>query len=79
MFLTDNLKPELINLLSSDSWSKGTFKKIRSDDRVYIYLIGGITYSEIEAFRILGEKLKLKFILCTTEVTSGQKIIQKCF
>jgi hypothetical protein len=79
MFLTDNLTPETINLLSSDSWSKGSFKKIRSDDRVYIYIIGGITYSEIEAFRILGQKLKFKFVLCTTEVTSGQKIIRKCF
>jgi hypothetical protein len=79
MFLTDNLTPELIALLSGDSWSKGTFKKIRTDDRVYLYIIGGVTYSEIEGFRILGEKLKIKFVICTTELTSGQKIVRKCF
>ena len=66
MFLTGNLNQDGINLLSPEYTKKGNFNKIRSGDQVYIYLIGGITYSEVEAFRLLGSKLKLNFILCTT-------------
>jgi|JI10StandDraft_1071094.scaffolds.fasta_scaffold4375877_1 hypothetical protein len=36
-----------MNLLTNDFRSTGNFKKIRSGDYVYIYVIGGITYSEI--------------------------------
>jgi hypothetical protein len=59
--------------------TKGNFKKIRAGDNVYIYIIGGVTYPEIQAFRLLGKKLSLNFIICTSEITSGQKIIKKCF
>jgi len=57
MFLTDNLNVDSINLISNENIKKGSFKKIRSGDNVFIYLIGGITYPEIEAFRLLGKKL----------------------
>lgn len=59
--------------------TKGNFKKIRTGDNVYIYVIGGVTYPEIQALRLLGKKLELNFIICTSEITSGQKIIKKCF
>ena len=68
-----------MHLLSNESISKGSFKKIRSGDYVYIYIVGGVTYPEVQAFRLLGKKLGLNFVICTTEVTSGQKIIKKCF
>ncbi len=45
MFLTDNVNLDIMNLLSNDSIKKGNFKKIRSGDYVYLYMIGGITYS----------------------------------
>lgn len=79
LFLTNNLNLESINLLSTSNVLKGSFKKIRSGDNVYIYIIGGVTYPEVGCWRILGKKLGLNFIIMTTELTSGQKIIKKCF
>ena len=69
----------MINLLSLDKTSKGNFTKVRSGDSIFVYIVGGVTWGEVEGFKLLGEKLKLRFIVCTTDVTSGRKIIQKCF
>ena len=93
LFLTDNLNSDMISLIAtaqasnksqnngnpSKGYSNGKFNKVKSGDVIYIYLIGGITYPEIQCFRILGEKMKVTFILCTTEASSGQFMIKKCF
>ena len=79
LFLTENLNPDMIQLLSTEKHLEGNFKKVRSGNTIYIYVVGGVTWGEVEGLKLLGEKLRLKLIVCTTEVTSGRKIIQKCF
>ena len=56
----------MVNLLSSNQYKSGSFKKVRSGDTIYIYIVGGITWAEYQSFNLLGEKLKVKFVLCST-------------
>ena len=63
------------------------FQKLTLPDNkrpiVLIYVIGGVTYGEISAFRLLGRKfskiilkiLDKEVIICTTNVTNGTKLI----
>lgn len=73
----------MINLVAEPAnakgYNKGKFHKIKKGDIVYLYIVGGITYSETQSFRILGEKMGIKFIVCTDHMTSGQDLIKRNF
>eukprot|EP01012_Entosiphon_sulcatum_P016863 TRINITY_DN21732_c0_g1_i1.p1 TRINITY_DN21732_c0_g1~~TRINITY_DN21732_c0_g1_i1.p1 ORF type:complete len:642 (-),score=108.30 TRINITY_DN21732_c0_g1_i1:7-1908(-) len=49
---------------------------------VMVFFIGGVTYSEISALRMLGEKSfgseegQVHFIVCTTNITSGKHLLE---
>ncbi|KAJ6228029.1 vacuolar protein sorting-associated protein 33a [Anaeramoeba flamelloides] len=49
-------------------------------DIVLVFFIGGVTYSEISALRLLNqsETLNVRFIVGTTDITNGDKIIKAC-
>ncbi|KAM3137304.1 hypothetical protein pb186bvf_010674 [Paramecium bursaria] len=42
---------------------------------VIIYILGGVTFGEISAFRLLGKLFQKEIIICTTNVMNGTKFI----
>ena len=42
---------------------------------VLLYFIGGLTYTEISAVRLLGEKLNVQFIFCTDSIINSEDFI----
>merc|ERR1719245_148623 len=44
---------------------------------VLLYFIGGLTYMEISALRLLGEQLNVQFIFCTDGVINSEDFIGK--
>jgi len=42
---------------------------------VMLYFIGGLTYTEISAVRLLGEKLNVQFIFCTDSIINSEDFI----
>merc|ERR1712142_992131 len=47
---------------------KTNLEKTNQEKSVILYIIGGITYAEISALRLLGSQLNVKFIFCTDSV-----------
>ncbi|CAK85174.1 unnamed protein product (macronuclear) [Paramecium tetraurelia] len=43
---------------------------------VIVYMLGGVTYGEIAALRLLGKQFNKEIIICTTSLTNGTKLIQ---
>jgi hypothetical protein len=44
---------------------------------VLVYFIGGVTFAEVAALRWLGEKLPFDFLVATTHITSGRKLMEQ--
>ncbi|CAD8139366.1 unnamed protein product [Paramecium octaurelia] len=42
---------------------------------VIVYILGGVTYGEIAALRLLGKQFNKEIIVCTTNITNGTKLI----
>lgn len=42
---------------------------------VLVYFIGGVTYSEIAALRFLGRKKGYRFIIATTAIINGARML----
>lgn len=42
---------------------------------VIIYMLGGVTYGEVSAFRLLGKLYNKEVIICTTNMTNGTKLV----
>lgn len=42
---------------------------------VLVYVIGGVTYSEIAALRFLGKKKGYRFIIATTAILNGKRML----
>ena len=49
--------------------------KVIEEKLVILYVLGGITYQEISAFRKLGKDNNVKFIFCTDGVINGDRLI----
>ncbi|KAJ3441109.1 vacuolar protein sorting-associated protein 33a [Anaeramoeba flamelloides] len=61
---------------SNINQSNNTKKKL-----CLVFFIGGVTYAEISALRILGQKenSNVEFIIATTNILNGNKLIQSTF
>ena len=44
-----------------------------------VYFLGGVTYAEIAALRLIEQKTKQKFIIASTNITNGNTFIQSVF
>lgn len=44
----------------------------------FVYMIGGITYPEIQSLRFLQKKLKTDIVICTTDISNGSHLINQC-
>ncbi len=43
---------------------------------VIVYFVGGVTYSEVAALRLLGQLENKEIVVCTTEMLNGDKMIK---
>jgi len=44
---------------------------------VLVYFVGGVTFAEVAALRWLGERLPFDFLIATTHITSGRKLMEQ--
>jgi len=44
----------------------------------FVYFVGGVTYPEVESLRFLSTKLRTDIIVCSTHITSGDRLIREC-
>ena len=58
LFLTKKITPEMKNLITPDTYENG-YMKARAGDTIFVYMIGGVTVGECEAFRFLAKKLRV--------------------
>lgn len=49
----------------------------KNEGCIVVYYIGGICYGEIAALRWLANKYNQEIKICTTNITSGNRIIRR--
>ena len=61
-------------LARSGGWNGGTGKK----HVLIVYFVGGVTFMEIAALRLLSKRESFPFsiLICTTKVVSGKSLLQ---
>ena len=43
---------------------------------VAVYMVGGLTYSEVSALRILEAIYKVELVVCTTNIVSYKEVLE---
>ena len=75
--IKDDLKKLPGNIIFPENEKEIIFPKKQKQNFIMLIFIGGITYAEIAAVRLLNKMNKNhKFFMLTTHVTSGKKIIE---
>ena len=74
----------LFNIKIGEQYSKqinSSKNSTRSNTQPYsiVYILGGISYSEISSFRNLGQKIGIKFIFLIDRILNGERLIESLF
>ncbi|EWS74446.1 vacuolar protein sorting-associated protein (macronuclear) [Tetrahymena thermophila SB210] len=52
------------------------YSKLQNKSAILVYFIGGVTYGEISAIRLLSKITKREIVVATTHITNSKKLIQ---
>lgn len=58
------------------SAKSGTMNTSRNVKTVVVYFIGGVTYTEIAALRLLSKQKGCKIIIATTSIINGERLLK---
>lgn len=73
---------EVIKHLPGSSVAENRFKSARGNSTfapkrvAVVYFLGGVTYAEIAALRLLGRQIDCKFIIATTAIINGNSLME---
>ncbi len=66
MILKNRFDPEKSSLISRDTYFKGTIPEFNANNKVFVLILGGMSYNEINCFKVFEKHEKKNIILLTT-------------